>query len=133
MGQWLHPYYIIQAGIILSYAAVRTYLPSDALQEPSTWTGLTRVRVCSLAAAKKAARRRHVPQHNFSCDEQEFEIMGLVGLALFSKARKAATSVEIVEKFLLFSKTGVVALTYYIDARIAAGYCAVFAGMITQM
>ena len=59
--------------------------------------------------------------------------MGLVGLALFSKARKAATSVEIVEKFLLFSKTGVVALTYYIDARIAAGYCAVFAGMITQM
>ena len=59
---------------------------------------------------------------------QEAEILLLVAVAIALKARKAVSTMEVVDKALMFSKAGLTVLMYYADAKLMAMYLVVFAG-----
>ena len=128
MVNLFHPYYLAHAAVLLSYAGVRQRWPSDALQETSPWLGTTRVRANSAARAgsKNSVDTRAATR------AQEAEIIILVVVAIVSKARKAVTATEIVDKLLMFGKAGLAVLMYFADKRLMMTYLAVFAGLIAR-
>lgn len=102
MGNWgrfLDRYYGINFLIILSYFVLRCVKSAPDLQRPDDYLGLTK----------------------------EQNILAMLTIGVFTKLKKTATVDEFVARAILFGKTAVVILLWFIDKRIMAWYMIVYA------
>jgi len=98
IARFFDRYYIINVMVILSYGLLRCVKAAPSLQKPDDYLGLTK----------------------------ELEIIGMLCIGVLAKLKRTATLDEFVGRCILFGKTAVAILLWYIDKRIMAWYMIVY-------